>query len=56
MREDARRAMEWALKRETDKAVRQWARLMLKGEAPVTRPRRKRKAPAARSPKVRTRK
>jgi hypothetical protein len=60
MREETRRVIRAVLKRERDPAMRQWFRFMLRGERPVTRPRRKRKAPArspaAPSPKVRTRK
>ena len=45
--ESDRRAFREALKRETDTAVRQWARLMLRGEVPAKPRRRRRKAPAA---------
>jgi hypothetical protein len=40
MREEARKAFQYALKQTTDPAARQWLRLMLKGEplAPHPRP------------------
>jgi hypothetical protein len=46
MTEVTRKAFRAALKKETDPAGRQWLRLMLKGEAPPPKPRRRSKARA----------
>ena len=45
MLESDRRAFREALKHETDAAVRQWARLMMRGGVAPKRRRRRRKAP-----------